>query len=121
MCREAGAVIMPHFEAEGMAFDNKDDARKSQVTAADTEAEALILPALQALNPNVPIVAEAEVSEGRVPDIAGGELWLGAPLDGPKEVIQKSPEFTVNTALTRNDRSVLGVGYWPGASSTWCG
>ena len=113
ICREAGAVIMPHFEAEGMAFENKDDARRSQVTEADTEAEALILPALAALNPAIPIVAEEEVAAGRVPDISGGEFWLVDPLDGTKEFIKKIPEFTVNIGLIRNGRPVLGVVYSP--------
>ena len=67
ICREAGAVIMPHFDAEGMAFENKADARKSQVTLADTEAEAVILPALAAINPDVPIVAEEEVAGAPCP------------------------------------------------------
>ena len=30
ICRYAGALIMPYFEAEGMDFDNKADARKSR-------------------------------------------------------------------------------------------
>ena len=53
ICRDAGALIMPYFEAEGMDFDNKADARKSQVTEADTAAEAMILPLLRALAPHV--------------------------------------------------------------------
>ena len=121
ICREAGAVIMPHFEAEGMAFDNKDDARKSQVTAADTEAEAMILPALAALNPNVPIVAEEEASDGRVPDISGGEFWLVDPLDGTKEFIKKIPEFTVNIGLIRNGKPVLGLVYSPASNDMYVG
>lgn len=119
--REAGAVIMPHFEAEGMAFENKDDARRSQVTEADTAAEALILPALEALNPNVPIVAEEEVAAGRVPDVSGGEFWLVDPLDGTKEFIRKIPEFTVNIGLIRNGRPVLGVVYSPAGNDLYAG
>jgi 3'(2'), 5'-bisphosphate nucleotidase len=121
ICRRAGAVIMPHFEAEDMAFENKDDARKSQVTAADTEAEALILPALAALNPAIPIVAEEEVAAGRVPDVSGGEFWLVDPLDGTKEFIKKIPEFTVNIGLIRNGRPVLGVVYSPASNDMYAG
>ncbi len=121
ICHEAGAVIMPHFDAEGMAFENKDDARKSQVTLADTEAEAVILPALAAINPNVPIVAEEQMSTGHVPDISGGEFWLVDPLDGTKEFIKKIPEFTVNIGLIRNGRPVLGVVYSPAANDLYAG
>ena len=121
ICRRAGAVIMPHFEADGMAFDNKDDARRSQVTAADTEAEALIVPALGALNPAIPIVAEEEMSEGHKPDISGGEFWLVDPLDGTKEFIKKIPEFTVNIGLIRDGKPVLGVVYAPAVDHLYAG
>lgn len=121
ICRQAGAIIMPFFEAEGMAFDNKDDARKSQVTEADTAAEALILPALRAINPDIPIVAEEEVSAGYVPDISGGEFWLVDPLDGTKEFIKKIPEFTVNIGLIRDGKPVLGVVYSPASNHLYAG
>jgi 3'(2'), 5'-bisphosphate nucleotidase len=119
--REAGAVIMPHFEAEGMAFENKDDARRSQVTEADTAAEALILPALEAINPAIPIVAEEEVAAGRVPDVSGGQFWLVDPLDGTKEFIRKIPEFTVNIGLIRDGKPVLGVVYSPASNHLYAG
>jgi len=53
--REAGAVVMSVYDA---AFEvrTKDDA--SPVTAADERAEALIVPALRALTPGIPVVAE---------------------------------------------------------------
>ena len=121
ICRQAGAVIMPYFEAEGMAFESKDDARKSQVTEADTAAEALIVPALRAINPAIPIVAEEEMSTGHVPDISGGEFWLVDPLDGTKEFIKKVPEFTVNIGLIRDGRPVLGVVYSPASDELYAG
>jgi 3'(2'), 5'-bisphosphate nucleotidase len=121
ICRDAGAIIMPYFEADGMAFDNKDDARKSQVTEADTAAEAMILPLLRALAPHVPIVAEEEMSTGHVPDISGGEFWLVDPLDGTKEFIKKIPEFTVNIGLIRDGKPVLGVVYSPASNHLYAG
>ena len=118
ICRDAGAVIMPHFEAEGMAFDNKDDARKSQVTAADTEAEALILPALAAINPAIPIVAEEDVAAGNVPDVSGGEFWLSAST--PRKLRRSirsfaaagrwaQSEMTVAPSASFNEASMVGL------------
>ena len=121
ICRQAGAIIMPYFEADDLAIENKDDARKSQVTEADTAAEAMILPALRALNPNVPIVAEEAVAAGDIPDVSGGEFWLVDPLDGTKEFIKKIPEFTVNIGLIRDGRPVLGVVYSPASNHLYAG
>ena len=121
ICRDAGAIIMPYFDAEGMAFDNKDDARKSQVTEADTAAEDMILPALRALAPHVPIVAEEAAAAGDIPDVSGGEFWLVDPLDGTKEFIKKIPEFTVNIGLIRNGKPVLGVVYSPASNHLYAG
>jgi 3'(2'), 5'-bisphosphate nucleotidase len=121
ICRDAGALIMPYFEAEGMDFDNKADARKSQVTEADTAAEAMILPLLRALAPHVAIVAEEEMSTGHVPDISSGEYWLVDPLDGTKEFIKKIPEFTVNIGLIRDGKPVLGVVYSPASNHLYAG
>lgn len=76
--REAGAVVMAVY-ATDFAVRGKDDV--SPVTEADERAEALIVPALQALLPGVPVVAEEAVSAGCVPKI-GECFWLVDPLDG---------------------------------------
>jgi len=121
ICRAAGAVIVPYFEADDLAVADKDDARRSQVTEADTKAEALILPALRELTPNIPIVAEEAVAAGDAPDVSGGEFWLVDPLDGTKEFIRKIPEFTVNIGLIRDGKPVLGVVFSPAGNHLYAG
>ena len=51
--------------ATDFAVRGKDDA--SPVTDADERAEAVIVPALEALLPGVPVVAEEAVARGHVP------------------------------------------------------
>ena len=102
----AGAAIMPHYRTE-LAIENKAD--KSPVTAADRDADQVILAGLARLTPDIPAVTEEEVAEGRVPDISGGRFWLVDPLDGTKEFIAGRDEFTVNIALIEGKRPVLGV------------
>ncbi|MDE2395231.1 MAG: 3'(2'),5'-bisphosphate nucleotidase CysQ, partial [Burkholderiales bacterium] len=58
VCR-AGDLILSIYETD-FAVRGKADA--SPVTEADERAEALIVPALQALAPEVPIVAEEAVA-----------------------------------------------------------
>ncbi len=103
--REAGAVVMSVYDA---AFEvrTKDDA--SPVTAADERAEALIVPALRALAPGIPVVAEEMTARGEA-DAIGRSFWLVDPLDGTKEFIGRNGEFTVNVALIHDGRPLLGV------------
>ncbi|MBS0551184.1 MAG: 3'(2'),5'-bisphosphate nucleotidase CysQ, partial [Proteobacteria bacterium] len=70
--RAAGAAIMEIY-ATDFAVRGKDDA--SPVTEADDRAEALILPELARLTPDIPVVSEEEASAGRIPAVAE-RFWL---------------------------------------------
>lgn len=105
IARAAGEVVMQVY-ASDFAVSAKDDA--SPVTTADERAEALILPALAALLPGVPAVAEESVAAGHIPEV-GTRFWLVDPLDGTREFIKRNGEFTVNIALVENGEAVLGV------------
>ena len=114
---EAGAAIWRIFQ-EDVAVIVKAD--KSPVTAADHAAEAIILKALAALVPDVPVVAEEEVAAGRMPKV-GARFLLVDPLDGTKEFIKKGTDFTVNIALVEDGRPTLGVVYAPARSRLFAG
>jgi 3'(2'), 5'-bisphosphate nucleotidase len=103
--RRAGAVVLDVY-AQDFDVHNKADA--SPVTLADTRAEALIVPALRALLPGVPVVAEEAASRGESPAVAD-RFWLVDPLDGTREFVSRNGEFTVNIALIQDGLPVLGV------------
>jgi 3'(2'),5'-bisphosphate nucleotidase len=105
----AGAVEMRHYRA---GFEVLHKADESPVTAADREAEAILLAALATIAPEIPVIAEEAVSEGRIPAI-GRTFFLVDPLDGTREFIHKRGEFTVNVALIEDGVPVLGVVYAP--------
>lgn len=109
---EAGRLILVHY-AKGSVVTTKAD--HSPVTAADAEAEDLILQHLRKLAPGTPIVAEEHFA-AQSPQEIGETFFLVDPLDGTKEFIERSGEFTVNIALIRRGRPVLGVVYAPAAS-----
>ena len=115
--REAGAVIMQVYTTD-FTVRGKDDA--SPVTEADERAEALILPALARLTPDIPIVAEEAVAAGRIPQV-GKRFWLVDPLDGTKEFISRNGEFTVNVALVEDGNPVLGVVFAPALDRLFAG
>lgn len=115
--RAAGRVILDVYGTD-FAVRGKGDA--SPVTEADERAEALIVPALRALTPDVPVVAEEEVAAGRMPAVKD-RFWLVDPLDGTKEFISRNGEFTVNIALVENGVPVLGVVYAPALDRLFAG
>ncbi len=90
-----------------------DKSDGSPVTLADQEAEALIAERLEALFPGIPMVGEESAASGAIPDISGGTFWLVDPLDGTKEFITGSGDFTVNIALLRDFVPVMGIIYAP--------
>ena len=85
----------------------------SPVTDADLESNEYITTQLKALNPEIPIISE----ESRLADYQTRRnwrrFWLVDPLDGTKEFVRGSDEFTVNIALVDDLAPVLGVIYLP--------
>jgi 3'(2'), 5'-bisphosphate nucleotidase len=117
IAKAAAAVILEVY-ATDFAVRGKGDA--SPVTEADERAEAIIVDALRALAPEVPIVAEESVARGAVPEV-GDWFWLVDPLDGTKEFISRNGEFTVNIALIHRGVPVLGVVQAPALTQLYVG
>lgn len=109
---KAGRVIMAHY-GKGGAVTTKSGG--SPVTAADHEAEAVLLAALASAAPGVPVIAE-EMMEGQSAAATGAEFFLVDPLDGTKEFINGRDEFTVNIGLVRERVPSFGVIYAPALS-----
>jgi 3'(2'),5'-bisphosphate nucleotidase len=116
--RSAGALVMRHYAGD---TERRTKADKSPVTAADEEAEALILEALKHAAPAIPVIAEESVAAGRVPDVAGGVFFLVDPLDGTKEFLNKNGEFTVNIALVERGTPTAGVVFAPAVDRLFWG
>lgn len=118
---EAGAIALSHFDEAGYrGAEQKSDG--SPVTIADHEAEACIEAALLKTLPGVPIVGEEAVAQGRLPDLqASPFFWLVDPIDGTKEFIAGSPDFTVNIALIKEGEPLLGVVYAPALGELYAG
>jgi 3'(2'), 5'-bisphosphate nucleotidase len=105
----AARVQMAHF-GTGVEVERKSD--HSPVTAADRQAEEIIVAALARVAPGVPVIAEEEVAAGRIPTITG-PFFLVDPLDGTKGFIKGRPEFTINIGLIEARVPVFGLLYAP--------
>ena len=118
LARRAGDVILEIYDSD-FEVRRKDDS--SPVTEADEAAERVILPELRALTPGIPIIAEEEAAAGRFDTLSGDYFWLVDPLDGTKEFVSRNDEFTVNIALIRAGRPVLGVVFAPVLDAMYAG
>lgn len=94
------------YQKSGVAVERKAD--RSPVTAADREAEAILLEALSAIAPGIPVVAEEAVAAGSLPP-AAETYFLVDPLDGTQDFVAGTADFTVNVALVRDGRPVFGM------------
>lgn len=102
----AGQAILPFWRAD-VAVVEKADA--SPVTAADLAAHRILADGLAALDAGIPVLSEEAADIPLTERDAWERWWLVDPLDGTKEFISGSEEFTVNVALIERGRVVFGV------------
>lgn len=93
---QAGEAILPFWRAGVEVTAKSDD---SPVTAADLAAHHLIVAGLTALDPSIPVLSEEDADIPQSVRAGWQRWWLVDPLDGTKEFISGSEEFTVNIAL----------------------
>jgi 3'(2'), 5'-bisphosphate nucleotidase len=118
LCRRAGEVILP-FWRSGVEVTAKSD--DSPVTAADIAAHEVLVAGLKELDPSIHILSEEDADIPLSERSQWQRWWLVDPLDGTKEFISGSEEFTVNVALIENGRVVFGVVSMPTSNRCYFG
>jgi len=108
--RASGNIIREYFQSS-YDIDIKDD--KSPVTTADLAANEFIEQQLNMLTPDIPRISEESDNTSYEERQHWDTFWLIDPLDGTREFIKDSPDFTVNIALIHHNQSVLGSIYLP--------
>ena len=107
---QANQAILAVYSTQ---FDVRHKIDASPVTEADHRAHDVILEGLNRLEPNIPVISE----ESPVPSLeersTWDQYWLVDPLDGTKEFVKRSGEFTVNIALVKQHHPVLGIASVP--------
>ncbi len=113
----AGREIMA---VRAAGFDIRTKLDGSPVTLADRRAEMVIENGLQQLAPDIPMIGEEAVAEGRIPE-CGDTFFCVDPLDGTRGFAKGGDEFTVNIALIENAVPTLGVVYAPATGELYAG
>ena len=118
IARDAGSLIMEIYETD---FEIETKADNSPLTAADKASHSTIVRELKKLSPDVPILSEESSEISYAERSSWDEYWLIDPLDGTREFINRNGEFTVNIALIKNHKSVLGIVHLPARDQDYFG
>jgi 3'(2'), 5'-bisphosphate nucleotidase len=108
-CNAGREILAVYSQNFGVA--RKAD--RSPVTEADLRSQRVVVAGLKRLTPDLPILAEESTAVPYDERARWRELWLVDPLDGTQEFVNHNPEFTVNIALIRDGRPVIGVVHAP--------
>jgi 3'(2'), 5'-bisphosphate nucleotidase len=107
--RDAGRLILSYYGNPEIAVDTKTDT--SPVTIADRAADALILDRLRTAFPGDAFLTEES------PDdpvrFAKNRVWIIDPLDGTRDFLAQTGDFSVHIGLCVDGQPVLGVVYQP--------
>lgn len=101
------SIAVKNIYLNGFDVEYKDDL--SPLTTADKVANEIICNSLIDLYPNIPIISE---ENKQIPYHIRKDweyFWCIDPIDGTKEFVKKSGEFTINIALIHNQIPILGV------------
>ena len=107
---KAGGKILDIYHTDFRVGHKEDD---SPLTAADLAAHHCLSEGLQALPGAYPVLSEEAAALPFEERALWDTYWLIDPLDGTKEFVKRNGEFTVNIALVRAHKPVLGVVYAP--------
>jgi 3'(2'), 5'-bisphosphate nucleotidase len=98
------AVATLAVARSGLNVRTKAD--RSPVTDADERSEAILLDAMAKIMPGIAVVSEEMASR---PSRLGDVFVLIDPLDGTKEYVAGSSEYTVNLAVMRDRTPLAGI------------
>ena len=102
---KAHNAILKIYESSNYEIDIKSD--NSPLTKADLTAHKIIIEGLKKITPEIPVVSEEDKNSFYVSKDVN-LYWIIDPLDGTKEFIKRSGEFTCNIGLIENCRPIYG-------------
>ena len=114
----ASDEIMQIYNSDN--FDQEKKLDGSPLTKADKRSNEIILNSLEKISKDISIISEETFSEDLIKSL-DQTYWLVDPLDGTKEFINKTGEFTVNIAMINNKKVVFGIVGAPVTRKIWHG
>ena len=112
LCQNVGIYICQSYKnSSSQRSSTKIDG--TPLTQVDLDAHSMLVKGLFEICPDIPVLSEeSTVSELRN-RLDWRQLWIIDPLDGTREFLNKTGDFTINIALVENGRPLLGIIYQP--------
>lgn len=107
--RRAGRAALDIYE-RGFTVDRKAD--RTPVTEADLAVDEIVVSALQKSYPAIPVVSEERLASLEAARGAH-RFFLVDPIDGTREFIGRTGEFTINVGLIEGGVPVAGIVHAP--------
>lgn len=117
LVREAGNLTLQYWRGD-LAVQAKADS--SPVTEADLAAHRLLAAGLPQIL-DIPVLSEEDCDIALAERQQWQRWWLVDPLDGTREFVAGSDEYTVNVALIEQGRPLFGVVGVPAAEVIYYG
>ncbi len=113
--RAAGLAIRRRYDEAATTTRDKDDG--SPVTDADLEANQILLDELRAAFPDDAILSEEGGSSND--RLHSSRVWIIDPLDGTRDFVGRSGDFSVHVGLAVDGEAVVGAVYLPVTERTF--
>ncbi|MDC0171759.1 3'(2'),5'-bisphosphate nucleotidase CysQ [Candidatus Nitrosopelagicus sp.] len=102
----AGEKVIEVYETD-FSTEKKDD--DSPITQADIESNKILKEVLG--ETGITILSEEDTDDKK--RLSEEKVWIIDPLDGTTDFVNKTGEFTIMVGLVENQKSILGLIYWP--------
>ena len=109
--KASDAILAEYHKDVPSDIDWKAD--DSPLTAADQASHEIIKEELAKAFPDIPLMSEEGSETPYEERRHWSRFWCVDPVDGTKEFIKKTGQFTVNIALIENEEPVIGLIYVP--------
>ena len=113
-CNKCALNYFKKFDYKSVRY--KED--YSPLTNADIKVNDIAVAGLKKLFPDIDIISE-ELYKSHNTSNNKKYFWLIDPIDGTKEFINKSPNFTVNFALIKYNSPIFGLISQPTTGKIW--
>lgn len=107
LAKRACDAILDIYQKKEYEIQNKEDL--SPVTIADLIAHQIIVAGLTDIDPDLPVISEEGPPISYEQRAKWSRFWLIDPLDGTKDFIEGTGEFSINIALIEEHQPVLGL------------
>lgn len=93
----------------------------SPLTQADQASHDILIKGLAELFPDIPIVSEEGDEQANSRMVQGDLFWLVDPIDGTKDFLNRTGDFTICVALVQSGVPVFGIISAPAHRATYYG